>query len=275
MTEDGFLASYFRRIGYAGPVAPTAAVLRALHALHPAAIPFEGLDPFLGRPVAIDASTIEEKLLHRRRGGYCHEQNALFQRVLAAVGFRVAALGARVVWMTPGRPAPLTHRLTLVELPEGPCLADVGFGGQTPTAPLVLEPELAQETPHGTFRVLREEASFAVELRLPGGWEPLYRFRLEPQSQADFEMANWFTATHPRTRFVRNLVAARIIGEERCSLLNAALTRRRPDGSAVAHQLRDAAELGAVLEEVMGLDLPLPAAEIWARLPMQPVPSWP
>ena len=165
--------------------------------------------------------------------------------------------------------------MTLVELLEGPCIADVGFGGQTPTAPLVLEPGLAQETPHGTFRVLREGASFATELRLPGGWEPLYRFCLAPQSQADFEMANWFTATHPRTRFVRNLVAARVVGEERCSLLNTVLTRRRPDGSAVARQLHDAAELGAVLEELMGLDLPLPAAEIWARLPMQPVPSWP
>ena len=69
------------------------------------AIPFEGLIP--SSAAGLDrAPTIADKLLHRRRGGYCHEQNALFYRVLPEIGFRVAPLGARVVWMTPGA----THR---------------------------------------------------------------------------------------------------------------------------------------------------------------------
>jgi hypothetical protein len=38
-----------------------------------------------------------------------------------------------VVWAFKGQPAPLAHRLTLVEFPEGNLIADVGFGGQTPT----------------------------------------------------------------------------------------------------------------------------------------------
>jgi N-hydroxyarylamine O-acetyltransferase len=58
-----------------------------------------------------------------------------------------------VVWTFKGRPAPLTHRLTLLELPERNFIAAVGFGGQTPTAPLRLEPHLEQITPHGTYRV--------------------------------------------------------------------------------------------------------------------------
>lgn len=60
--------------------------------------------------------------------------------MLAAIGFRVTALGARVAWMAQGRTNPRTHRLTLVELPESRFVADVGFGGQTPTAPLRLAP---------------------------------------------------------------------------------------------------------------------------------------
>ncbi|MBV1799753.1 arylamine N-acetyltransferase [Siccirubricoccus sp. G192] len=269
------LAAYFARIGHAGAAEPTLTVLRALHAHHPASIVFEGLDPFLGRPVSLDPAAIEAKLVQGRRGGYCHEQNGLFHDVLAALGFSVTALGGRVVWMRPGRAAPLTHRLTLVDLAEGRFIADVGFGGQGPTAPLRLEPGLEQPTPHGTYRLLREGEVFEAQMRLPDRWEAMYRFTLAPQAPADFEMANWFTATHPRTRFTRNLVAARVVGAARASLFNATLSTRHPDGSLEQRSLRDAQDLGQVLEEVMGLDLPVPAAAIWARLPEQPVPPWP
>ena len=112
------LPSYLRRIGHDGPVAPTLDTLRALHARHPAAIAFESLDPFLGRPVSIDPATVRTKLVGGARGGYCHEHNLLFHDVLAAIGFRVTALGARVAWMAQGRINPRTHRLTLVDLPR-------------------------------------------------------------------------------------------------------------------------------------------------------------
>jgi N-hydroxyarylamine O-acetyltransferase len=271
MPTDIDLAAYFARIGYTGPAEPTLAVLSQLQALHPAAVAFEGLDPFLGRPVSIEPDAIRAKLVHGRRGGYCHEQNALFHDVLTALGFSVAALGGRVVWMAPGRKAPLTHRLTLVDLPEGRFVADVGFGGQTPTAPLRLEPGLEQVTPHGTYRVAQDGEVFETQMRVADRWEPMYRFTLAPQSPADFEMANWFTSTHPRGRFTRNLVSARVVGETRVNLLNASLSVRHPDGGAEQHTLADPRELGAVLTGVMGLDLPVPAEAIWAKLPTEPV----
>ncbi len=275
MPSANGLAAYFARIGFTGPAEPTLAVLRDLHARHPARIAFEGLDPFLARPVGIDPAAIENKLLRERRGGYCHEQNALFHDVLAALGFSVTALGGRVVWMAPGRSAPLTHRLTLVDTAEGRFVADVGFGGQTPTAPLRLEPGLEQATPHGTYRVVHGGGGFEAQMRLGERWEAMYRFALAPQAPADFEMANWFTATHPRTRFVRNLVAARVVGENRVNLLNATLSVRRPDGATERRALADALDLEGVLRDVMELDLPVPADAIWARLPAEPVPSWP
>jgi N-hydroxyarylamine O-acetyltransferase len=106
-------------------------------------------------------------------------------------------------------------------------------------------------------------------------WEPMYRFTLAPQSRADFEVSNWFTSTHPRGRFTRNLVAARVVGEDRVNLFNASLSVRRPDGAVEQRTLTGAEDLREVLEETMGLDLPVPAETIWARLPGQPVPSWP
>ena len=179
------LSANYARIGYEGPSEPTLAVLQHLHALHPSRIAFEGLDPFLGRPVEIDPETIQTKLVQGRRGGYCHEHNALFHDVLAALGFSVTALGGRVVWMTPGHSTPKGHRLTLITLPDGLFIADVGFGGQTPTAPLRLEPGLEQTTTHGTYRLARSGRGYETLMRLSNRWEPMYRFTLDPQSHGD------------------------------------------------------------------------------------------
>ncbi len=266
------LAAYFARIGYVGRHAPTLAVLAELHRLHPAQIAFEALDPFLGRPVDIDPAAIAAKLVHGHRGGYCHEHNSLFHDVLAALGFSVLPLGARVLWMTSGLTGPLTHRLALVDLAEGRFIADVGFGGQGPTAPLRLEPGLEQVTSHGTYRVMRNGGGFETQMRLHEQWAPMYSFSLEPQTPADFEMANWFTSTHPRSRFTQNLVVARVVGEARCNLLNASLTTRHDDGRTEQRTLAIAQELERVLEGTMGLKLPVPPGAIWARLPSERVP---
>ncbi len=261
------LPTYFARIGYAGPSEPTLCVLRDLHARHPARIAFETLDPLLGRPVDIDPAAIQAKLVAGRRGGYCHEHNALFHDVLAAMGFTVDALAARVVWMTPGRVSPLTHRMTLVDTAEGRFIADVGFGGQTPPAPLRLEPDLEQVTSHGTYRLIRDAAIFETQMRLGQRWEPMYRFTLDPQSSSDFEMSNWFTSTHPRGGLTRNLMVARLVGDDRVSLFNSTVTIHRPDGEPRRQILADARDLQRVLEEVMDLELPVPALVIWAKLP--------
>nr|WP_294506393.1 arylamine N-acetyltransferase [uncultured Rhodopila sp.] len=268
------LQSYFERIGYTGPSQPTLAVLTALHAKHPAQIPFEGLDPFLGRPVSIDIQSIQSKLVQQRRGGYCHEQNALFLNVLQAIGFHAEPLAARVVWMSPGRSAPPTHRLTLVHLPQGDYLADVGFGGQTYTSPLRLDDDAPQTTPHGVYRVVRHDGVVETQMRLADGWEGMYRLTLTPAAQGDFEMANWFTATHPKTRFVRNLVAARIVGAFRLNLLNASLSIHGPDGTE-HRTLTSPEDLRDVLVNRMGIQLPIGVEDIWQRLPAEAAPLWP
>ena len=280
-TDDGPLAmsidlpAYFARVGYDGPSEPTLPVLRDLHARHLTQIAFEGLDPFLGRSVSIDSDAIQAKLVKGRRGGYCHEQNSLFHDVLAGLGFAVTALGGRVVWMRPGLDAPTTHRLTLVAVEGERYVVDVGFGPQGPPTPLLLAHGLEQATSHGAFRVMREGGRYEVQDRAPGGWTPLYHFTLDAPARADFEVANWFMSTHPRTLFVRNLIAARLVGGTRVTLLNASLSVRLPDGDISERKLPDAEALGAALENTMGLALPVPADTIWARLPEEFMPAWP
>ena len=259
------LPAYCARIGYTGAIEPTLQSLRMLIARHLQRIPFEALDPLLGKPIYLDPETVQRKLVGMRRGGYCQEHNALFHDVLAAIGFSVTALAGRVVWAFPGRPAPLTHRLTLVELPEGRFIADVGFGGHSPPAPLRLEPGLEQATPHGTYRVERDSGGFGLQLMRDGQWDTMYRFTLAPHAPVDFEVANWFTSTHPTSLFTQNLVASRIVGETRVNLMNANLSVRQPDGRIEQRVLADARELARVLEDLMDLALPAPAEVIWAK----------
>ena len=260
------LPAYFGRIGYSGPSEPTLALLRELSARHPSQIPFECLDPFLGVPVDLDPVALQVKLVRARRGGYCQEHNAVFHDVLAALGFAVTALAGRVVWAFKGQPAPLTHRLTLVDLPEGRFVADVGFGGNTPTAPLRLEPSIEQTTLHGIYRVVREGEVFELQLRLNDCWEAMYQFTLAPQTRVDFEVANWFTSTNPRSLFTQNLIVCRVVGNTQVNLLNSSLSIRQPDGRVEQHVLAGATDLQHVLEDVMDLALPASADTIWAKV---------
>jgi N-hydroxyarylamine O-acetyltransferase len=271
MTFD--LDAYFSRIGYDDPREPTLEVLTALHALHPAAIAFENLDPLLGRPVSLDIDALQARMVGQRRGGYCFEHNALFRGALEAIGFAVTPLIARVVWMAPPE-RPLgarSHMLLKVDLPEGPHIADVGFGGQIASAPLRLAPGLEQRTAEAVLRLTQVGegpfGSLVLETRLPAGWTPMYQFTLEPAERADYESANWFTATHPASIFTTSLVAERLTPKMRASLFNRRLTRRTPDGAAEVLELAGAEDFARVLEADFDLAPPLDAAVVWAKLP--------
>ncbi|GDB34820.1 N-hydroxyarylamine O-acetyltransferase [Escherichia coli] len=148
------LNHYFARINWLGAAAANIDTLRALHLKHNCTIPFENLDVLLPREIQLDDQSLEEKLVTARRGGYCFEQNGVFERVLRELGFNVRSLLGRVVLSNPPALPPRTHRLLLVELEGEKWIADVGFGGQTLTAPIRLVPDLVQFTPHGEYRLL-------------------------------------------------------------------------------------------------------------------------
>jgi N-hydroxyarylamine O-acetyltransferase len=224
------LDRYFARVGYRGPRTADLATLKALHELQPATIPFEGIGALLGRGIDLAPAAVDGKLLGTTRGGYCFEQNGLFQRVLTTLGYPVTPMMGRVLWnMPPGaRPQPRTHQVLRTELDGVPWLVDVGFGSVVPTEPLRLDTEEAQETRHETFRVIPFGTELLLQARRDGVWLSVYQISQDAVQDADLEAANWFTSTHPESNFRRNLLVTRVTPEARHTLFNSRYTVRRP-----------------------------------------------
>lgn len=258
--DDSFdLDSYFARIGYSGPRVADLDTLRALHLLHPQAIPFENLNPLLGLPVRLDIGSLQQKLVGSRRGGYCFEHNLLFSRVLKELGFRVTGLAGRVLWNQPTDALPpRSHKVLRIELDGRTWLADVGFG-QTPTAPLLLELEREQATPHEPYRLMPFGEQIVLQAKLGDTWVTFYRFDLHEQFQIDYEVANHYVSTYPTSHFVNSLIAARATPDGRYGLRNNRLSIHRLDGTSERRALTSAAEIRAVLDELFGITVPEPA----------------
>ncbi len=251
------LPAYFRRIGFDGPHPPSLATLAKITALHPTAIAFENLDVLTGRPINLDLPSLQGKLVQRRRGGYCHEQNSLLLAVLRQLGFSVTGLIGRVRWGVP--PDVVTgrgHMVLRVDLPEGPYLTDVGFGSRTLTAPLALVPGLEQATSHEVFRVSRDGGEFVLETQHDGAWLPVYRFDEVEQFPVDYETANWYSSTHPRALFTNMLLVTRPLPGRRLTLANNVFAVRHLDGRSERRTLEGRDELAEVLGDEFGLEVP-------------------
>jgi N-hydroxyarylamine O-acetyltransferase len=253
------LDAYFARIGYRGPRTASLDVLRNLHALHPQAIAFENLDSFLGRPVRLDRGALQDKLVHGRRGGYCFEQNTLFQDVLGALGFEVSGLAARVLWNQPEDTInPRSHMLLRVEIDGVTWLADVGFGGVTLTAPLRLEPGLVQPTPHEPFRVIEADDHYRLQVEIAGDWRTVFRFDMAKQFDVDFLVSSHFVSTWPQSQFVTSIMGARALPGRRLALKNDRMTVHDIDGAARHVHFTTGPDLRAALAAEFGIDVPEP-----------------
>ena len=250
------LAAYLARIDHPEPATPDLAALRSLHAAHTAAIVFENLDIQRGLGIDLEIDRVQAKLVGAGRGGYCFEQNTLFSAVLERLGYTVTRLCGRVRMgrATPDVPA-RSHMIVRVDLPEGPYLADVGFGAGQLIEPIALVPGVVVEQHGWGYTLVREGEGLMLRGLHPEGWIDLYQFTLEPQHPIDFVVANHYTSTHPASRFVTTLTAQRVTPAVRYTLRDRSFEELRP-ASRVRRELADEAELMAVLLEVFGLRLP-------------------
>ncbi|MGD8817493.1 MAG: arylamine N-acetyltransferase [Acidobacteriota bacterium] len=255
------LAAYLRRIDVSAPVAADLQSVRALHRAHRAAVPFENLDIQLGKPIRLDLDSLQAKLVGARRGGYCFEHNTLFLHALRALGFEVTPCEARVRPPGSDRITPRTHMVLIARIDGAEWLLDVGFGVSGPLEPVALSDE-PQEQFGGRYRVTRQHGEHVLQTDLPvagqgggnAGWRDLYAFVAESRHPIDFEVANWFTSTHPESRFVVTLTVQLATPAARHVLTNLDYTRSTPDGEEV-HKI-ERGELMGLLAERFGIELP-------------------
>jgi len=264
------LDAYRHRIGFEGPCISTPATLARL--VERPSIPFENIDVLAGRVPRLDVASLQSKLVERRRGGYCFEQNGFFLAVLRQLGFAAAGLEGRVRSGVPARVTTArTHMAIRVTLDGEHYLADVGFGGLAPATPLRWMEREVQRDPVAAYRLLKADDDLLLQCQTREGWTDCYRLAPSAPQPIDYEMGNWFVATHPQAFLRQNLLVARSTPRGRLTLFNDMLTLRRPALAPPEERtLRTRCELADVLADEFGLgiddaDLDALAAVVEAR----------
>lgn len=244
------LDRYFERIGYGGSTTISLDTLHALSRAHVIAIPFENCDVLLDRGIDLAPAAVERKLVTARRGGYCFEHNSLMMYVLAALGFSVRPLSARVRIGRPRDYLPArTHVFIRVELASEAWLVDVGVGALSLTSSIRCSRDIEQPTAHEPRRLIFEDGKWFHQAKLGDAWSDVCEFTLEEMPPIDREVANWYTSRHPRSHFRDRLIVARATSDGRLTLVDRELTRRSPNGTAVTTYRSHRELLGALADE--------------------------
>lgn len=246
------LDAYFNRIGYAGKRDATLAVLRDVLEAHMSRIPFENLDVLLDRGVRLDPESLQKKLVTACRGGYCFEHSSLLARVLERLGFDVTRRAARVVLFSPRTEATRAHMFMTVRLPEGVFVVDPGFGGFGSRFPVPLE-----NGDGGSSHWMARDGRLTI-LRFKRGDEAVdgWVADLEEENHPiDFEVGNYFTATHPKSPFRQMIMMSIVTPSGRVSVMNRDMTVHE-NGGVTPKQIADRAEFRKLLVEHYGFDLP-------------------
>ncbi len=129
---DGLRDCYLAKLGMEVQT-PSRDYLDNLVRAHLCTIPFENLSVTLwNEPVSIEPQRLIDKLLHKKRGGYCFELNGLFHLLLRALGFDAWMCPCRQLRHNEPYPVPATHCAIIVNLDGKKLFCDVGYGGPIP-----------------------------------------------------------------------------------------------------------------------------------------------
>jgi N-hydroxyarylamine O-acetyltransferase len=244
--------AYLRRIGYRGPRDPTPQTLQALHTAHMLSVPFENLD-IPQRPIILDEDALFDKIVTRRRGGFCYELNGLFAALLRVLGFDVTLLSARVARAN-GDFGPEFDHLTLLIALEQRWLADVGFGDSF-RAPLRLDEPGEQHEGARSYRLTHEHERWQMLQRDDGAeWEPQYAFTLQPRRHTDFVDMCHYHQTAPESSFTQRRICSRATPDGRVTLSDMKLIVTA-QSERQERLLADQTEYAAMLKQHFGIAL--------------------
>ena len=248
------VAAYLSRIGYEGPLDPSAQTLRDLQVAHLRTVPFENLSIHSNEPIVLNDEALFEKVVQRRRGGFCYELNGLFAALLRALGFEVEMLSAAVARSTGEYGHDFDHMTLLVRL-EQRWIADVGFGDSF-IEPLLLDEPGEQTQGARAYKFVSDgDHRVLMQRNYDGTWAPQYRFTLKPHVYADYEEMCEYQQTSPESHFTKGRICTRATTTGRVTLSGLRLITTLNAGERAEEELAGEDEYVAALRQHFGIEM--------------------
>lgn len=263
------IQTYLSRIGLDQKPKSTLTDLHRLQDAHMRHVPFENLDVLLRRPLNLEVDALFEKIVTRKRGGYCFELNTLYGALLSEVGFDPVPILARVWLRDPPETPPRTHLVNRVEIDGQDWISDVGFGGRAARVPLKIEDGYEVDDGDGRIRILKDaEYGFRISRFQDGAWADQYTVETKAAHKSDILTGNHWTENYWDSHFRNGIGVGLFTSEGRTSFYGGVLTHRGKD--TVSRPISGLARTLDVLEREFGLELNMSAEDLTRLQPFTP-----
>ena len=198
--------AYLARIDAEGFTEVSADNLASLQRSHMMSVPYENYDIWSSKPTSLAYDLLFEKIVVRKRGGYCFELNGLFGWLLRELGYEVEEYFGRWLKDEPLKVPARRHRILKVKVEDREFIADVGVGQRTFLTPLEFSYDKVQNREGVDYRIARNErGESVVESKSGDKWIQVYSFDSAPQAPIDFTYVHYFCANEPSSVFRNNL----------------------------------------------------------------------
>ena len=243
---------YLSRIEFNGSLKADIDTLRKLHRQHLLHVPFEDIDIHYKRPFDLKPSNVFDKVVNRRRGGFCYEVNSLFNELLRHAGFRTRIISGKVI-TDAGDPGPEYDHMAIIIHLDKDYIADVGFGD------LFIEPlemrEGLQNDGRNYFRIEREGREYAIFMSPPQSqFQKKYTFTLDEAPMNLFERPCYEKQVSPDSHFVRNTICTKLTESGRITIYNEKFIETIGDQKTQTI-IRDDDELRSILRDRFNIEL--------------------
>ena len=244
---------YLERINYAGATNTTLEVLSTLQRLYLMHVPFENLD--IHNNTKIDLTNLFDKIVTRKRGGFCYELNGLFYDLLKAIGFTVKMVSARVYNGKNGYSKEFDHMTLIVTIADDDFLVDVGFG-EFALTPIKIELNKEINDPAEIFKIEHLDETYKVvkKKNTVGEFIPEYIFSEKERQLQDFYGMCNYHQTSSESHFTKKIICSLPMENGRITLTGDTL-KITENGLVSQRKLSDEQEINKVLWNYFGIQL--------------------
>lgn len=243
--------AYLERIGLAGAApSPTLSWLDTLVHAQLTHIPFDDMDVWArGICPSLAVAELFDKMILRRRGGYCYELNSLFLALLKTLGFDCYAVQVCVMDGRDFLP-PSSHCAIVCRIGGEKYFCDLGYGGAVPDGAL----SFCGMERFG-FRIGEKDDFRSLEMLRKGAWDTIMLFRDVPALPVELLPANFYISQKADSPF-RSTLHVNLRLENGSVYIKDRLFKRSEAGESIQLQLESREQLLRLLEEHFAIPAP-------------------